>query len=69
MPVKSENPSGWLKSDFGNFFYRFIKARNYYPVYHINRAKRTNSDRGLYDKKGPQSIRSVYPRRDEKKYV
>ena len=29
--------------------------------------KRTNSVRGLYDKKGPHS--TVYLRRDEKKYV
>ena len=33
----------------------------------LNRAKETNSVRGLYDKKGPHS--AVYLRRDEKKYV
>ena len=36
VPVKSENPSGWPKSDFGNFFLSFsLKAQNYYPAYHI----------------------------------
>ena len=36
VPVKSENPSGWPKRWFGEFFLSFsLKAHNYYPAYHI----------------------------------
>ena len=36
MPVKSENPSGWPKRWFWEFFSSFsLKAHNYYPAYHI----------------------------------
>ena len=36
MPVKTENPSGWPKRWFGEFFLSFsLKAHNYYPAYHI----------------------------------
>ena len=34
--VKSENPSGWPKRWFWEFFLSFsLKAHNYYPAYHI----------------------------------
>ena len=34
--LKVRTPSGWPKSDFGNFFLSFsLKAHNYYPAYHI----------------------------------
>ena len=34
--VKSENPSGWLKRWFWEFFLSFsLKAHNYYPAYYI----------------------------------
>ena len=35
MPVKSENPSGWLTRWFWEFFLSFsLKAHNYYAMYH-----------------------------------
>ena len=36
VPVKSKNPSGWPERWFWEFFLSFsLKARNYYPAYHI----------------------------------
>ena len=34
VPVKSENPSGWPKSDVGNFLSFSLKAYSYYPANH-----------------------------------